>query len=175
MIVHHPLSFVGATLSDFLRYFTPDATPYNDAVSATSLPRSAGGRGAQRRHAAAGPARAEAAVRSPAGFVRAYRSVMHVPRPVLALLALAARAGGVPARARDGARSSCWPAARVMILLGTAATGGFALRYLLPAVPLLAIGGGIALAAAARARAPWRRAGALVAGPSAASASAASS
>ena len=33
-----------------------------------------------------------------------------------------------------------------MILLGTAATGGFALRYLLPAVPLLAIGGGIAVA-----------------------------
>ncbi len=33
-----------------------------------------------------------------------------------------------------------------MILLGTAATGGFALRYLLPAVPLLAIGGSIAVA-----------------------------
>ena len=40
-----------------------------------------------------------------------------------------------------------------MILLGTAATGGFALRYLLPAVPLLAIGGSLAVAQlSARAR-----------------------
>ena len=59
-----------------------------------------------------------------------------------------------------------------MILLGTAATGGFALRYLLPAVPLLAIGGGVAPAQLIRASAA---AAGLVGGPSAASASSASS
>jgi hypothetical protein len=32
----------------------------------------------------------------------------------------------------------------LVLLLGTAATGGFGLRYLLPAVPLLAIGGALA-------------------------------
>jgi hypothetical protein len=32
----------------------------------------------------------------------------------------------------------------LILLLGTAATGGFGLRYLLPTVPLLAIGGGLA-------------------------------
>jgi len=33
----------------------------------------------------------------------------------------------------------------VCLLLGTAATGGFGLRYLIPAVPLLAIGGSLAI------------------------------
>jgi hypothetical protein len=145
MIVHHPLDFVGATLSDFVRYFTPDAVPYNDAVSATSLPRSAS-------REASSPATQQRDlpglklhVRSPAAFVRAYRGVLHVPRPVLALLALAALWAvcvRVPARREIFLLAG----SAVMILLGTAATGGFALRYLLPAVPLLAIGGGTAVA-----------------------------
>jgi hypothetical protein len=145
MIVHHPLDFVDATLSDFVRYFTPDAVPYNDAVSATSLPRSP----AHEAHSAATQQRdlpgLKLHVRSPAGFVRAYRGVLHVPRPLLALLALAALLAvwrRVPARREIFLLAG----SAVMILLGTAATGGFALRYLLPAVPLLAIGGGLALA-----------------------------
>jgi hypothetical protein len=145
MIVHHPLDFVGATLSDFLRYFTPGAVPYNDAVSATSLPRSASREASspatQRRDLPG----LKLHVRSPAAFVRAYRGVLHVPRPLLALLALAALWAvcvRVPARREIFLLAG----SAVMILLGTAATGGFALRYLLPAVPLLAIGGGVAVA-----------------------------
>ncbi len=145
MIVHHPLDFVDATVSDFLRYFTPDAVPYNDAVSATSLPRSP----AKEAHSAATQQRdlpgLKLHVRSPAGFVRAYRSVLHVPRPVLALLALAALLA-VCLRVPSRREIFLLGGTAVMILLGTAATGGFALRYLLPAVPLLAIGGGIAVA-----------------------------
>ena len=71
--------------------------------------------------------------------------MVHVPRPVLALLALAALLAmclRVPARREIFLLAG----SAVMILLGTAATGGFALRYLLPAVPLLAIGGSIAVA-----------------------------
>lgn len=145
MIVHHPLDFVDATLSDFLRYFTPDAVPYNDAVSATSLPRSPAKEAsdpATKRRDLPG---LKLHVRSPAGFVRRYRSILHVPRPVLALLALAslwAVLVRVPARREIFLLAG----SAVMILLGTAATGGFALRYLLPAVPLLAIGGGTAVA-----------------------------
>jgi hypothetical protein len=145
MIVHHPLDFVDATLSDFVRYFTPDAVPYNDAVSATSLPRST----AREAHSAATQQRdlpgLKLHVRSPAAFVRAYRGVLHVPRPLLALLALAALLAvwlRVPARREIFLLAG----SAVMILLGTAATGGFALRYLLPAVPLLAIGGAVAVA-----------------------------
>ncbi|MDE3132149.1 MAG: phospholipid carrier-dependent glycosyltransferase [Acidobacteriota bacterium] len=145
MIVQHPLDFVGATLSDFVRYFTPGARPYNDAVSATSLPRSA----ADEAESAAVQRRdlpgLEPIVRSPAGFVRAYRGVLHVPRPVLALLALAALLA-VCLRAPARREIFLLAGSAVMILLGTAATGGFALRYLLPAVPLLAIGGSIAVA-----------------------------
>ena len=91
-------------------------------------------------------------MRAPAGFVRAYRGVIHVPRPVLALLALAALLAvclRVPARREV----FLLVGSALVILLGTAATGGFALRYLLPAVPLLAIGGSLAVAQlSARAR-----------------------
>ncbi|MDE3134450.1 MAG: phospholipid carrier-dependent glycosyltransferase [Acidobacteriota bacterium] len=145
MILHHPLGFVDATLYDFLRYFTPGATAYNDAVSATSLPTAA----SREAHSARTQRRdlpgLKLQVRSPAAFVRSYRGVMHVPRPVLALLALAAALAVcllVPGRREIFLLAG----SAVMILLGTAATGGFALRYLLPAVPLLAIGGGIAIA-----------------------------
>lgn len=171
MIVHHPLHFIGASLSDFVRYFTPGAVPYNDAVSATSLPRStrreAHSRTTQRRDLPG----LRLHVRPPAGFVRAYRGVLHVPRPVLALLALASLLAiclRVPARREIFLIAG----SAVMILLGTAATGGFALRYLLPAVPLLAIGGGMGVAQLlGRARAQRPQPAAL----SAASASSASS
>jgi hypothetical protein len=145
VIRHHPLDFVGVTLRDFMHYFTPDVTAYNDAVSATSLPRSP-------RQEATAPATQRRdlpglrpAVRAPAGLVRDYRSVIHVPRPVLALLALAALLAvclRVPARREV----FLFAGSAVLILLGTAASGGFALRYLMPAVPLLAIGGSIAAA-----------------------------
>ena len=145
IIRHQPLDFVSATLGDFLRYFTPDATPYNDAVSATTLPRSAGAEArspATRRRDLPG---VHPSVRAPAGFLRAYRGVIHVPRPILALLALAALLAlclRVPARREV----FLLVGSVLVILLGTAATGGFALRYLLPAVPLLAIGGSLAVA-----------------------------
>ena len=159
MIKEHPLDFIGVTLRDFAHYFTPDVTAYNDAVSATSLPRSPG----QEATAPATQRRdlpgLRPTVRAPAGFVRGYRSVIHVPRPVLALLALVALLAvclRVPARREVFLLAG----SAVLILLGTAATGGFALRYLLPAVPLLAIGGSIAAAQVlARRRTPNTRRG----------------
>jgi hypothetical protein len=145
MIRKHPLDFIGVTLRDFAHYFTPDVTAYNDAASATSLPRSP----RQEATAAATESRdlpgLRPAVRAPAAFVRGYRSVIHVPRPVLALLALVALLAvclRVPARREVFLLTG----SAVLILLGTATSGGFALRYLLPVVPLLAIGGSIAAA-----------------------------
>jgi hypothetical protein len=145
MIRHYPLDFVGVTLGDFFRYFTPGATPYNDAVSATTLPKSAGAEARSPATRRRDLPQLKPKVRSPAGFVRGYRGIVHVPRPVLALLALAALLAvcvRVPARREI----FLFAGSAVVILLGTAATGGFALRYLLPAVPLLAIGGSIAVA-----------------------------
>ena len=83
-------------------------------------------------------------VRSPSSLVRAYRSIVHVPRPVLALLALAsvlALAVRMPARREV----LLFSGSALLLLAGTAATAGFAQRYLLCAVPLLAIGGTLAL------------------------------
>jgi hypothetical protein len=145
MILQHPLNFVGATATDFIRYFTPGAVAYNDAVSATSLPRSAAAEATSVATQQRDLPGLRPAVRSPAGFIRSYRSVLHVPRPVLALLALASLLAvclRVPARREIFLLAG----SAVMILLGTSASGGFALRYLLPAVPLLAIGGSIAVA-----------------------------
>jgi hypothetical protein len=156
MIRHHPLDFVGATLGDFFRYFTPDATPYNDAASATALPESPSAEASSPATQRLDLPGLKPKVRAPAGLVRRYRSVVHVPRPVLALLGLAALLAlclRLPARREIFLLAG----SAAMILLGTAATGGFALRYLLPAVPLLAIGGSIA-AAQLRARlAGYRR------------------
>ncbi len=143
MIRQHPLSFVGVTLADFARYFTPGATPYNDAVSATSLPSTAAAEAtspATRQRDLPG---LHVGVKGPASFLRSYRSLIHVPRPVLALLALASLLAvclRVPARREIFLIAG----SAGIVLLGTAATGGFALRYLLPAVPLLAIAGSLA-------------------------------
>jgi hypothetical protein len=144
IIRHQPLEFIGTSLRDFARFFVPYA-PYNNAISATSLPRSASDESTdpaiQRRDLPG----LKLSVRSPAPIVRAYRSVIHVPRPVLGLLALAGVLGiclRIPARREvfllvGGA---------MIILFATAATGGLSLRYLMPIVPLLAIGGSIATA-----------------------------
>jgi Dolichyl-phosphate-mannose-protein mannosyltransferase len=145
MIREHPLDFIGVTLRDFAHYFTPDVTAYNDAASATSLPRSPGQEATARATQSRDLPGLRPGVRAPAGFVRGYRSLIHVPRPVLALLALAAVLAvclRVPARREVFLLAG----SAVILLLGTAATGGFGLRYLLPAVPLLAIGGSIAAA-----------------------------
>jgi hypothetical protein len=144
IIAHQPLAFAGATAADFLRYFTPGATAYDDAISATSLPRSASAEAtapATRKRDLPG---LQLSVRSPAGLVRWYRGIFHVPRPVLALLALAALLA-VALRVASRPEIVLLAGTGVALLLGTAATGGFGLRYLIPAVPLLAIGGSLAV------------------------------
>jgi len=83
-------------------------------------------------------------VRFPASLVRWYRGVIHVPRPVLALFALCALIAlclRVPWRREV----LLFAGSGVCLLLGTAATGGFALRYMVPAVAPLAIGGSLAI------------------------------
>jgi len=145
IIRHQPLDFLDAGFSDFLRYFTPEAVQYRDAQSATSLPRSPRAEAHDTSVSHRDLPGLRLHVRSPAGLVRSLRSVFHVPRAMLALLAILsvlAVALQLPSRREVLLLSG----SGLLILLGTAFSGGFALRYLMPAVPLLAIGGSIACA-----------------------------
>ncbi len=151
MILAHPLGFVNVTLTDFVDYLTPGATPYGNAVSATSLPRSARLEARDRSVQRADLPGLRIRVRPPAGIVRAYRRLVHVPRVLLGLLALATLAG-LAARVAARREIFLFGGGALLLLLGTAATGGFGIRYLLPAVPLLAIGGTLALAGLLRRR-----------------------
>ena len=145
IIEHQPLDFVGATLRDFIHYFTPDVTAYQDAISATSLPKRASAEARSPAVQRADLPGLKPQVRGVGKLVRAYRSVVHVPRPVLALLTIAA---ALALLLRTRWRREIWlfTGSGVLMLLGTAATGGFGLRYLIPAVPLIAVGGGLAVA-----------------------------
>jgi hypothetical protein len=143
IILHQPLDYLDAVASDVLRYFTPGATPFADSVSATALPRTAAAEMVvpvvKRRFLPS----AQLQVRAPASVVRDYRGAIHVPRPVIALLALAslvALALRLPARREVFLLSG----SGLALIVGVAATAGFGIRYLLPAVPLLAAGGALA-------------------------------
>jgi hypothetical protein len=144
IIRHQPLALLGVSLRDFARFFVPYA-PYNNAVSATSLPRTASDEASDPAIRKRDLHSLKLSVRAPAPIVRAYRSVVHVPRPILGLLALAGVLGiclRIPARREV----FLLVGSALIVLLATAATGGVSLRYLMPIVPLLAIGGSLATA-----------------------------
>lgn len=144
VIAHQPLEYLDAAASDFARYFEPGARPFNDAISATALPRTASAEARSPRVRRSDLPHLHPTVRSPASFLQSYRGAIHVPRPVLALLAIASV---LAVLLRSAARREVLllAGAGLLMLAGTAATAGFGLRYLLPSVPLLAIGGGLAL------------------------------
>ncbi len=154
-ILSQPLRMASVTIADFLRYLTPGVMPYANPVSATSLPvrlrRETIRRGLIRRYLPGMRPR----INPPAALLRAYRSRIHLPRPVLALLALAS-VGALALRAPARREVLLFSGAALLLLLGTAATGGFSLRYLLPAVAPLAIGGALA---GAQLRGAWRARG----------------
>lgn len=144
VILHQPLAMAGATLRDFLHYLTPDVVPFRDAQSATSLPVTVHDESISKQDARRDLPGLRPQVRFPASLLRAYRSLLHVPRPVLALFVLSALLAlclRVPWRREI----FLFAGSGVGLLLGTAATGGFALRYLIPAVAPLAIGGSLAV------------------------------
>jgi hypothetical protein len=143
IILHQPGAFLGAVAGDFVRYFTPGATPYADVVSATSLPAAIYWEALNERIRRRLIPAAHPTVQSPAAFMRGYRRVIHVPRPVLAILALAVV---VAVALRTAARREILllGGTALLLLVGTSATAGFGLRYLLPTVPLFLIGGGLA-------------------------------
>jgi hypothetical protein len=144
IILHQPLGYLSAVGTDILNYFTPGATPFNDGVSATSLPATAAAEPLNERVRHRVLPGVRPTVQSPAGFVRSYRDAVHVPRPLLALLVIiSALALGL----RVGARREILllMGSGMALVIGTAATASFGIRYLVPAVPLMAIGGFLAI------------------------------
>jgi hypothetical protein len=104
----------------------------------------------------------EPRVRAPDAVARAYADLVHTPRPLVGLLALASLVAvvawrwAVPHRLEIILLSGMG----VAMLVGAALTSSFVLRYLIPAVPLIATGGALALAALIAAVSGRRRGGA---------------
>lgn len=144
IIRSQPLDYLDASISDAVRYFAPGAIPFNDGLSATSLPAAAGREPVYQRVKRRVLPNLRLRVQSPAGLIRTYRSDLHLPRPLLALIALASLAA-VALRLPASREITLLSGAGLLIIIATAATAGFGFRYLLPTVPLLAIGGGLAV------------------------------
>ena len=135
---------------DFLRYFTPGARARGNSDLAVALPQF--GRIVRRNEIARDrwfPGFVPH-VSPPAKRVRDYHERVHVPRPLMAALAIAALLQLAIAAAAFALRRPPPPRRRevfllagaaLAMLLGTAATSEFVLRYLIPVVPLLVCGG----------------------------------
>ena len=89
---------------------------------------------------------------NPGAFLVRLEYNLHTPRWLMAIFAVCALAATVMAVARRGrtntgntAEAAFLVGAGLLILLGSAATSGFVLRYLIPEVPLLVCGGVLAI------------------------------
>ncbi len=150
IIRDRPLRYAQMVGADFLRYVTPGVGSRYTSDWAVLLPDH---RRAPDRAVRAAPNLRRVylpATRAPVAVVRAYQSVVHTPRWLLAWLALVAlscaplsliRGLVIPRRAEIFLLTG----SGLALLLGSVATNDFILRYLLPTVPLL-IAGGVAAA-----------------------------
>ena len=153
---------------DFLRYFTPGRVRAGTPTSPSRCRSSAGSCAATRSRGIGGSPASSRTCSPPAKRVRDYHERVHVPRPLMAALAIAALLELAIAAAAFALRRPPPPRRRevfllagaaLAMLLGTAATSEFVLRYLIPVVPLLVCGGVAAaadLAALAAASCPCR-------------------
>ena len=142
--LHQPLDTLSAVSLDFLRFFAPGTAQAGDSTGATILPDNPSAEYMDRYVLDRFVPTVRPTVRSPSPFLRGYRSVIHLPRPLLAIFAIASLAAvalRLPARREILLLSGTG----LILLAGTAATAGFAQRYVLCAVPPLTIGGALAL------------------------------
>jgi hypothetical protein len=153
IIRDRPGSYAGLVWDDFLRYFTPGAQARGNSDLAVALPQF--GRLVRRNEIARDrwfPGFVPH-VQPPAKRVRDYHERVHVPRPLMGALAIAALVEMALAAAAFALRHPLpqrhrevflLAGAALAMLFGTAATSEFVLRYLIPAVPLLVCGGAAA-------------------------------
>jgi hypothetical protein len=143
-----PVAYARMVGADFLRYFTPGVRSRLISDSALNLPTGATlGQLDPRVKRRFYPA-LETGVHEPGSVVRAYQRVVHIPRWLVGGLTVVALIGLLlPALTRGRQRL---PHRReifllcggpLCILIGATATSDFVLRYLIPVVPLLLVGG----------------------------------
>lgn len=142
--LHQPLTTVSTITLDFLRFFEPGAAAFDDSTEATVLPATASAEYVDEYALNRYVPSVQLSVHSPSRLLRSYRSVIHVPRPLLALLAIASIAA-IALRLPQRREVLLLSGSALALLAGTAVTAGFAQRYLLCAVPLLSTGGTLAL------------------------------
>jgi hypothetical protein len=150
IIRDRPGRYAELVWDDFMRYFDADAVSRGNSDLAVQLPqfgRLVGLNEVARDRWFPGFV---PHVRPPAKRMRDYHEVVHTPRPLMGGLALAAVAALLAAAGAALLGRRPLPRRRevfllsgaaLAMLLGTAATSDFVLRYLIPVVPLLVCGG----------------------------------
>ena len=150
IIRDRPGRYAELVWDDFTRYFDSDAASRGNSDLAVQLPqfgRLVGNNEIARDRWFPGFV---PHVQPPAKRMRDYHETFHTPRPVMGALALAAVAALLVSAAAALLRRTPLPRRRevfllsgaaLAMLLGTAATSEFVLRYLIPVIPLLVVGG----------------------------------
>jgi hypothetical protein len=148
IIRDRPLRYARAVGSDFLSYFYPGRMSRGNSDLAVTLPEE--GRIVRRNELIRDryfPAY-EPQVHEPAALMRGYQHRLHTPRWLIGMLALAgllALAAAAIGRRRvpmlHSRETFLLTGAALAMLLGSAATSEFVLRYLIPMVPLIICGG----------------------------------
>jgi hypothetical protein len=158
VIEKRPGEYAKLVGGDFLDYFRPGPRARYREDSTVTFPRTARIRFDDRRtrrrlfpglHTHAG---------APAGALRAYAKVLHTSRPlvaIFALMSLIALALGLKRREPRAAALFLPLGMALLMLLGAAATAGFALRYLVPLIPEFAIAATLSLELLVPAAAGW--------------------
>jgi hypothetical protein len=146
VIEHRPLKYAGLVGGDFLRWFRPGPRARYREDQTVEFPSGARIRFDDRktRHRLFPGLKAHAG--APAEALRSYGTVVHTSRPLIALFALAGLVLLV-LRRRDPRAPALFLAlgTAVFMLVGAAATAGFALRYLVPEVAEWAMTGTLCL------------------------------
>jgi hypothetical protein len=150
IIRDRPGRYAELVWNDFTRYFDADAASRGNSDLAVQLPQFGRLVGLNEQARDRWFPGFVPHVRPPAKRVRDYHEVAHTPRPVMGALALAAVAALLASAVAALLRRSPLPRRRevfllsgaaLAMLLGSAATSDFVLRYLIPVVPLLVCGG----------------------------------
>jgi hypothetical protein len=150
IIRDRPGTYTELVWDDFTRYFDADAGSRGNSDLAVQLPqfgRLVGNNEIARDRWFPGFV---PHVQPPAKRMRDYHETFHTPRPVMGALALAAVAALLVSAAAALLRRAPLPRRRevfllsgaaLAMLLGTAATSEFVLRYLIPVIPFIVVGG----------------------------------
>lgn len=156
-----PLAYASMVASDVLRVFDPSGGGWESPVRFAAPGSSDWVNPAVRRQYLAGYRRRTA---WPQSELRAYWNALHTPRILLGILTAAGLLSLLAAAFSRRWRRLTLPAETLLLtgmgfllLVGTIGTSTVNMRYVLPAVPLLALGGACALRSATVAAIRWRR------------------